>query len=108
MSVKPSGIVERLLAERIGLDPSSVGEGLIARGVHARMVVLGLRSRADYERALLGRGDEVKGEGLAGQAAGMTLDPNRVQVLIHGSGGANDRSFHLQDSAAVKKTPDGG
>ena len=60
MSVKPSGIVERLLAERIGLDPSSVGEGLIARGVHARMTALGLRSRADYERALLDRGDEVQ------------------------------------------------
>jgi chemotaxis protein methyltransferase WspC len=60
MSVKPSGIVERLLAERIGLDPSSVGEGLIARGVHARMTALGLRSRADYERALLDRGDEIQ------------------------------------------------
>jgi chemotaxis protein methyltransferase WspC len=60
MSAKPSGIVERLLAERIGLDPSSVGEGLIARGVHARMTALGLRSRADYERALLDRGDEVQ------------------------------------------------
>jgi chemotaxis protein methyltransferase WspC len=60
MSVKPSGIVERLLAERIGLDPSSVGEGLIARGVHARMIDLGLRSRADYERTLLDRGDEIQ------------------------------------------------
>ncbi len=60
VSVKPSGIVERLLAERIGLDPSSVGEGLIARGVHARMIALGLRSRADYERTLLDRGDEVQ------------------------------------------------
>jgi chemotaxis protein methyltransferase WspC len=60
VSVKPSGIVERLLAERIGLDPSSVGEGLIARGVHARMAALGLRSKGDYERALLDRGDEVQ------------------------------------------------
>jgi chemotaxis protein methyltransferase WspC len=60
MSVKPSGIVERLLAERIGLDPSSVGEGLIARGVHARMTTLGLRSRDEYERRLLDRLDEVQ------------------------------------------------
>ena len=37
MSAMPSGLVERLLADRIGLDPSSVGDGLIARGVHARM-----------------------------------------------------------------------
>ena len=60
MSAKPSRLVERLLAERIGLDPSSVGAGLIARGVHARMAALGLRSEADYERALLERGDELQ------------------------------------------------
>ena len=60
MSATPPGVVERLLAERIGLDPSSVGDGLIARGVHARMSSLGLRSKADYERALLDSGDELQ------------------------------------------------
>jgi chemotaxis protein methyltransferase WspC len=59
MSGRPSGIVERLLAERIGLDSSSVGEGLIARGVHARMMALGLRSEVDYDRALLEQVEEV-------------------------------------------------
>jgi chemotaxis protein methyltransferase WspC len=60
MSESPSGLVERLLAERIGLDPSSVGEALIARGVHARMAALGLRSKEDYDKALVERGDEVQ------------------------------------------------
>ena len=60
MSESALGVVERLLAERIGLDPLSVGQGLIARGVHARMTTLGLRSKADYERALLGPGDELQ------------------------------------------------
>ena len=60
MSESPSRLVERMLAERIGLDPSSVGEALIARGVHARMAALGLRSKAEYDRALVDRGDEVQ------------------------------------------------
>ena len=60
MSGSALGVVERLLAERIGLDPMSVGRGLIARGVHARMTSLGLRSKADYERALLAPGDELQ------------------------------------------------
>ncbi len=60
MGVTPSGMVERMLAERIGLDPSSVGEALIARGVHARMAALGLRSKAEYDRALVERVDEVQ------------------------------------------------
>ena len=60
MSASPSGLVERMLAERIGLDPSSVGEALIARGVHTRMAALGLRSKAEYDRALVERVDEVQ------------------------------------------------
>jgi chemotaxis protein methyltransferase WspC len=60
VSATPPGLVERLLAERIGLDPSSVGGGLIARGVHARMMALDLRSKPDYERALLESDDEVQ------------------------------------------------
>jgi chemotaxis protein methyltransferase WspC len=60
MSETPSGLVERMLAERIGLDASSVGEALIARGVHARMSALGLRSKAEYDKALVERADEVQ------------------------------------------------
>ncbi len=60
MSGTALGVVERLLAERIGLDPQSVGLGLIARGVHARMTCLGLGSKAEYERALLAPGDELQ------------------------------------------------
>jgi chemotaxis protein methyltransferase WspC len=60
MSANAPGVVERLLAERIGLDPSSVGDGLIARGVQTRMAALGLRSKAEYERALIERIDEVQ------------------------------------------------
>ena len=60
MSEPPSRLVERMLAERIGLDPSSVGTALIARGVRARMDVLGLKSRIEYDRALIERGDEVQ------------------------------------------------
>jgi chemotaxis protein methyltransferase WspC len=60
MGVTPTGLVERMLAERIGLDPSSVGEALIARGVHARMAALGLHSKAEYDRALVDRADEVQ------------------------------------------------
>ncbi|MCI4370760.1 MAG: protein-glutamate O-methyltransferase CheR, partial [Thermoplasmata archaeon] len=58
MSETPTGVVERMLADRIGLDPSSVGNALIARGVHARMAALGLRSKLEYDRALIDRGDE--------------------------------------------------
>jgi chemotaxis protein methyltransferase WspC len=58
MNQKPPGVVERLLAERIGLDPTSVGETLIARGVHVRMAALGVRSKADYERILMENLDE--------------------------------------------------
>ena len=61
MSESPSGLVARMLAERIGLDPSSVGDALIARGVQARMAELGLRSpRSEYDRALVERLDEVQ------------------------------------------------
>jgi len=44
--------IERLLSDRIGLDPSTVGDGLIARGLHARMGILGLLDRAAYEGLL--------------------------------------------------------
>jgi chemotaxis protein methyltransferase WspC len=101
MSESPSGLVERMLAERIGLDPSSVGDALIARGVHARMAALGLRSKLEYDRALLDRGDEVQAlveevvvpeswffrddrpfEVLAGFArTGWLADPNRRPLL---------------------------
>ena len=52
--------VERLLAERIGLDVASVGEGLIVRGVQARMTQLGVRRLEDYQRILLGPTDEIQ------------------------------------------------
>jgi chemotaxis protein methyltransferase WspC len=53
-------VVARALAERIGLDVASVGEGLIDRAVRSRMGALGIASRSDYERALLGSGDEAR------------------------------------------------
>ena len=52
--------VERLLADRIGLDVASVGQGLIARGVEARMAQLGVRRVEDYQRILLGPSDEIQ------------------------------------------------
>lgn len=52
--------VERLLADRIGLDVASVGEGVIVRGVQVRMDQLGVRRVEDYERILLTHGDEVQ------------------------------------------------
>ena len=58
--MKPPGVVERLLADRIGLDPASVGEGLIARGVRARMAALGIRDRGEYERVLAGSAEELQ------------------------------------------------
>ena len=54
------GFVERLLAERIGLDVASVGAGLIDRGVATRMKQLGVRRLEDYERILLGPSDEIQ------------------------------------------------
>ena len=54
------GFVERLLADRIGLDVASVGEGLIHRGVETRMKQLGVRRLEDYERILLGPTDEIQ------------------------------------------------
>ena len=45
--------VELLLADQIGLDVASVGEGLIHRGVEIRMKQLGVRRLEDYERILL-------------------------------------------------------
>ena len=44
--------IERLLAERIGLDPDTVGDGLIERAIVARMAANGLLDRAEYERLL--------------------------------------------------------
>ena len=54
------GFVERLLADRIGLDVASVGAALVERGVRARMDRLGVRRREDYERILLGPAGEVQ------------------------------------------------
>ena len=54
------GFVERLLAERIGLDVASVGAGLIVRGVQNRMTQLGVRRAEDYQRILLGPSDEIQ------------------------------------------------
>lgn len=54
------GFVERLLADRIGLDVASVGSGLIVRGVEIRMAQLGVRRLEDYERILLGPTDEIQ------------------------------------------------
>ena len=52
--------VERLLADRIGLDVASVGEGLIVRGVQVRMAQLGVRREEDYHRILLEPTGEVQ------------------------------------------------
>ena len=52
--------VERLLADRIGLDVASVGAGLIVRGVQNRMTQLGVRREEDYQRILLGPSDEIQ------------------------------------------------
>ncbi len=52
--------VEQLLADRIGLDVASVGEGLIVRGTQTRMKHLGLRRLEDYQRILLSTSDEVQ------------------------------------------------
>jgi len=60
MKAASTGRIERLLAGRIGLDPASVGDNLIANGVRARMEALGLAGREEYERALLGPGDELQ------------------------------------------------
>ena len=60
MNDSPSATVGRVLAERIGLDPSSVGVALIARGVHNRMAALGLRTVAEYDRALVERPEEAQ------------------------------------------------
>jgi chemotaxis protein methyltransferase WspC len=43
---------ERLLAERIGLDPESLGAGAIARALRVRMAALGLQDRDAYLRQL--------------------------------------------------------
>ena len=52
--------VERLLADRIGLDVASVGKGLIDKGVETRMNHLGVRLLEEYERILLGPTDEIQ------------------------------------------------
>jgi chemotaxis protein methyltransferase WspC len=60
MNETPPSVVERLLAERIGLDPSSVGDQLIARGVHARMSALALRSKSEYDQILIDQPAELQ------------------------------------------------
>ena len=44
--------IQRVLSDRIGLDPATVGPGLIARAAHARMGALHLESEEDYLRLL--------------------------------------------------------
>lgn len=44
--------IENLLCRRIGLDPASIGAGLIARVVRLRMKSLGLEQMEAYERIL--------------------------------------------------------
>jgi chemotaxis protein methyltransferase WspC len=56
--MKGDTAVAEVLAERIGLDPSTVGDGLLARALHARMSALGLRHQADYVRLLRDSRDE--------------------------------------------------
>jgi chemotaxis protein methyltransferase WspC len=50
--------VEVLLAERIGLDPETVGAGAIARALDARRSALGLKDRDTYLQLLSGSEDE--------------------------------------------------
>lgn len=52
--------IEKRLAERIGLDPATVGRGLIARALHARMSALGVAHVDDYVRGLDASEDEVQ------------------------------------------------
>ena len=54
------GFIESLLADRIGLDVASVGEGVITRGVQNRMNQLGVRRQEDYERILLEPSGEIQ------------------------------------------------
>lgn len=49
-----------MLADRIGLDPSTVGESLIDRGVRARMLAIGSTDVAAYERSLAGSPEELQ------------------------------------------------
>ncbi len=58
--IDPDRTAEALLAERIGLDPQTVGPGAIARALRARMAALGLGDRHDYLRRLTGSEDELQ------------------------------------------------
>jgi chemotaxis protein methyltransferase WspC len=50
--MKGETAVARILAERIGLDPSSVGGGQLMRALHVRMSELQLGSQSDYIQLL--------------------------------------------------------
>jgi chemotaxis protein methyltransferase WspC len=50
--MKCEASVARVLAERIGLDPATVGGGLLARALHARMSALKIPHQADYVHLL--------------------------------------------------------
>ncbi|MDR3636893.1 MAG: CheR family methyltransferase [Isosphaeraceae bacterium] len=52
--------IEQRLAQRIGLDPATVGRGLITRALHARMSALGMARAEDYLRALDASEDELQ------------------------------------------------
>jgi chemotaxis protein methyltransferase WspC len=54
----PKRTVEALLAERIGLDPQTVGNAAIRRALHARMSALGLGDHDTYLRQLARCEDE--------------------------------------------------
>lgn len=53
-------VVEQRLAQRIGLDPATVGRGLIARALHARMSALGVARVEDYVLGLSASEDELQ------------------------------------------------
>ena len=52
--------IARILADQIGLDPSTVGEALIDRGVRARMLATGSTDVATYERSLSTSAEELQ------------------------------------------------
>jgi chemotaxis protein methyltransferase WspC len=54
----PRRTVESLLADRIGVDPRTLGEGQLTRALHARMSDLGLSRPEDYARTLRGSAEE--------------------------------------------------
>src|SRR5262249_17868444 len=52
--------IDALLTHQIGLDPSTVGSSLIARGLQSRMSGLGVSSRQDYGQLRRSSGEELQ------------------------------------------------